>query len=449
VNDIEDRLRDAYRSATDTVRPEAIRSLGERATWISRSSSWWAPGTLQRLMVPLTAAAAVVVVGVVAAVVVPNALHDVRNQGKNQGSGAVTPIAGDPATHFLVGLAEGNGSYLSIRSAITGAAVATIAPPAGGTIGTAATGNGISYVVAVWGSNCGSRLYRFTISRTGKPSVLTAFTPHYLHEMIEQLAVSRNGRTLAFAAQKCVTTHGPVPADLGVIDLATRQLKEWSVPGQADLNPLSLTADGRLLEYSIDLTKLFPSAIYMLPTRAAQGTAAERSRLVVRGSRFGASAEINSAVMTPDGATIYFSTNTTGRAYNNRWELRKVSVKTGKTRLIAERHGFPEHFVANPSVSELIAFVQALSPPPPSPSGTPSPSPSNLGPTVTPTPVPSGTPSSPTPVPSVPRLDAPRAMATLDAASVTFEVIRIQVPGGHIRYLNPAPWDVLGFYYVW
>jgi hypothetical protein len=37
----------------------------------------------------------------------------------------------------------------------------------------------------------------------------------------------------------------------------------------------------------------------------------------------------------------------------------------------------------------------------------------------------------------------------LDAFLQPFDVIRIQVPGGRVSYLNSAPWDVPGFYYVW
>lgn len=497
MNDIENRLRDAYRGATDTVRPEAIRGLGEHATVISASSRWLARGKLHGLLVPLTAAAAVLVVGVAAAVVVPDALHDARNQG----SGATAPLAGNPATHFLVGLADTNANYLSIRSAITGVSVATLAAPKGGFFGPAATGDGRSYVVAVTRTGqCGAQLLQFKISNTGQPSRLASFKPGgEWRQAIDFLAISRNGRTVAFAGFTCQrpgarADAGPGKADIGV--LVTKQVSKtaytgrgtyWPVPSQSFVNSLSLTADGRQIEFSTDLSARFASNVYVLPTNAASGSALRRSRVIAEAAAFGAPTAISGSVMTPDGKTVYFATYKTGRAFNGRWALRAVDVSSGRSRLITEKRGFGVHIVANPPVRELIAFVQAGPIQPPVPIPSPSPSHSQLVPSGSPSPVPivspsgspsptpvfSGSPSpvptsstSPSPVPTrspspvgststspVPSSSpaiAPQASATLDDALLgPFDVIRIQLPGGRIRYLNPVPWDPAGFFYIW
>jgi hypothetical protein len=501
VNDIETRLRDAYRGATDTVRPEAIRGLGEHTTVISPSARWWTRGALHRLMVPLTAAAAVLVVGVAAAVVVPNALRGARSEARN----ATAPLAGNPATHFLVGLADSTANYLSVRSAITGAAVATLEPPAGRFFGPAATGDGVSYVVAVAkAGTCGTWLYRFTISRTGQPSRLTPYSASYVSESIEDLALSRNGRTLAFSALMCARGPGGVHLVAGRAELGLFSTKVTSKASYTTtvtyapvrrgevVNSLSLTADGRQFEYSTDMTTRSPSDIYVVSTKGAQRGTGQRGRVLLNAARFGAGTAISDSVMTPDGSTIYFATYRTGQAFVGRWALRAVDVASGQSRLITEKPGFGVHIVASPSARELIAFVQATRPQPPEPIGTPSPSPWPPSPSGSPSPVPSVSPSSspaptatpsdspspvptvspsspepspsgsPTPVPSVSPSSSPSpvpsaptstpsatAAATLDAAAEPFEVIRIQLPGGAIRYLNPAPWDVPGFFYSW
>jgi hypothetical protein len=503
VNDIEIRLRDAYRGATDTVRPEAIRGLGEHTTVLSPSARWWTRGTLHRWMVPLSAAAAMLVIGIVAAVVVPDAWHDARNQaGKD-----TAPLAGNPATHFLVGLADNTANYLSVRSAITGAAVATLAPPAGRFFGPAATGDGVSYIVAAAKAGaCGTWLYRFTISRTGQPSRLTPYWASYVSESIEDLALSRNGRTLAFSALTCARGPGGARqvagrAELGLLTSKVTSKTSYTttvtyspVPRGEVVNSLSLTADGRQLEFSTDLTRRSPSDIYVVSTKDAEAGHGQRGWVLLNAARFGASAAISDSVMTPDGSTVYFSLYQTGRAFNARWALRAVDVATGRSRLITEKPGYGVHIVASPSARQLIAFVQTGRPRPPEPIGTPSPSPSpwppspsgspspvpsvspsgspspvpSVSPSDTPSPVPTVSPSSPepspsvspTPVPSVSPSSTPSPVpttssavaalaATLDAATEPFEVLRIQLPGGRIRYLNPVPWDVGGLFYVW
>ncbi|HUD37467.1 MAG TPA: hypothetical protein VMR14_11250, partial [Streptosporangiaceae bacterium] len=81
MRDLENRLRDAYRSATETVEPEAIRGLDEQAAVISHPARWNRPRrTPARWMVPLTAAAAVLAIGVLAGVAGPRVLGHARER---------------------------------------------------------------------------------------------------------------------------------------------------------------------------------------------------------------------------------------------------------------------------------------------------------------------------------------------------------------------------------
>jgi len=366
-------------------------------------------------MIPLSAAAAVAIIGATTAAVLPNMLAGLRSQAKGHNHHSVQ-LTGNPATHFLAATSE-DGATISIHSALNGATVATIAPPVpGATFNTLATGNGVTYVVAVWHAGvCGTSLYSFRLTSSGQATALTRFRPGSIDQMISQLAVSQDGRTLAFWGQKCLQGAGNVPADLSVINLATQRVRQWTVPGQADINPLSLSAHGRLLEYSVGLTKLFPSAVYLLPTNAAPGAAADHSRVLVRASQYGASADVNSAVMTPDASKVYFTTMATGREmYTGSWVLREVSVATGRASFIGDGVGVPDPLVANPSVTRAIMIEETLAPAqgPPYPDQSPSASPSPYSsatpstyPSASPSPYPSATPStypsaSPSPYPS-------------------------------------------------
>lgn len=70
MSTLEERLRDSYRGAADTVTPETIRGRYEPVTPRSRPArlaACWGRGVL----VPLAAAAAVTVTAVLAAVVLP------------------------------------------------------------------------------------------------------------------------------------------------------------------------------------------------------------------------------------------------------------------------------------------------------------------------------------------------------------------------------------------
>jgi DNA-binding beta-propeller fold protein YncE len=103
VNTIEDRLRDAYYAATETIRPDTIPALAERATRPKRSKS---RSRRPRVLISLAAAAAVVTVAAVIPVVT-GALGN-RSVGPrpeappkaptgtayviNSGGGTVTPI---------------------------------------------------------------------------------------------------------------------------------------------------------------------------------------------------------------------------------------------------------------------------------------------------------------------------------------------------------------------
>src|SRR5262249_2397229 len=107
--------------------------------------------------------------------------------------------------------------------------------------------------------------------------------------------------------------------------------------------------------------------------------------------------EINSAVITPDGSTMYFTTNRTGHGYDNGWQLRAADVSTGRLRVVGRYAGLPVFLTADPSVGRILEGIEF--PPRTAPSPVPSASPTrSLAPSSTASPAPSATRS---PMPSV------------------------------------------------
>jgi Tol biopolymer transport system component len=252
-----------------------------------------------------------------------------------------------------------------VRNATTGALVAQIMPPQSDLdFSGLATGDGHTFVATLWlaaGGSCKTWLYQFTLNGQGQPSVLTPFAA--LPETSQQLnglAVSQNGQTLAYLTTGCPSR---AVADLVVLNIATRQTRQWTVPERNSIGSLSLTANGNLLAYSDPLIKFVTSALYVLPTDAAPGTAASRSRVVARAAQFGSSAEITSDVITPDGSALYFSTDLTGPALakegsHETWQLRVADVATGKSRTVKSFAGSRGSVSADPSVRYLLLQLQ-------------------------------------------------------------------------------------------
>jgi hypothetical protein len=363
VSRIEERLREAFKADAETIRPGAVRDLDDLA--VRRSRPARKAHRRARFVVPLAAAAAVSVIAVVAAMVVPRLPPGQRQAGptsaQNRRQSQSGPSAATvPYAKFFIAL-TGDGTSLGVGNATTGALVARIMPPRPDLdFSGLATGDGHTFVATLWlaaGGSCKTWLYQFTLNGQGQPSALTPFAA--LPETSQQLgglAVSQNGQTLAYLTTGCPSSH---IAYLAVLNIATKQTRQWAVPERNSIGSLSLTANGNLLAYSDALIKFVTSAVSVLPADAAPGTAADRSRIVEQAARFGSSAEITSDVITPDGSALYFTTNLTGAALANEgshetWQLRVADLATRQPRTVKSFAGFTGSISAGPSVRYLL-----------------------------------------------------------------------------------------------
>jgi hypothetical protein len=312
MNTLEDRLRDAFRADAQTVQPGTIPPAPQR---LARRLPVRRAPRRTRTLVPLAAAAAVLalVTGISLAVsqlggsplpspgaagssvsptpnvptptgVRPSAtpgplLTPVLAANASRGVPGSTPATGVPRFYVTVGNAQlGGVNYLEVRNTLTGQVTAQIKAPADESFAAIAAPTGDRTFVTAVAANggCTSQLWQFRLNSAGHPGPLTSLhiTVPGIYSTYGDLAITPGGDTIGYATYLC-----DAEAEVGVIHLATRQVRVWGVdeapPGLND-EPmtLSLSADGSLLGYAtFDGTSV-------LPTNAPAGSLAARSRLV-------------------------------------------------------------------------------------------------------------------------------------------------------------------------
>jgi hypothetical protein len=323
---LEDRLRDAYQAAAQTVRPDTIRpGVQYRRTPATRRASRF-HGRFSTLA-PLAAAAAVV-----AAIAIP---HLAAGSGHHP-PGAVTTPATIGAPPFMAELAGApGGSDIAIQQAGTKHVTALIKPPHGATYWDAvAATNDTTFIAATTTFSdrvYSSALYRLTLSAAGKLSTLTPLRSGIAGE-ITALASSQAGR-IAYAA----LPGSSKPTTLGVVTGTT--IRQWTAPAEGGpgstvllAGSLSLTADGNELGF---ITFRIADTVgpvraggtmWLLPVDSAPGSATNRGHMVTTGPP--GSAPL-SAVLSADGRTLYVlstRTSTPGSASSGRPESVTLSA---------------------------------------------------------------------------------------------------------------------------
>jgi hypothetical protein len=314
-----DRLRDAYHAVVEAVQPDDIGDLRgpQSLPRIAASGRW------TRRLTPLAAAAAVVL-AVGAAVAIPRLV--------GQGTAAVTApqtagaVGGQPP--FLVDLVR--GTYLQVRDAATGRILTQLKPPEGGGrwAAVAATGNparfvvGASYLRTPLAMYCTSsqnytQLYTLTLTAAGG---LASLSPLYRIPVQfdtsvigggSALAVSADGRTVAYATAPCGDRISKTP--MSIVVLRDGVSRTWTTPWLAGPSSLSLSADGSELGY-VDVTQyqwpISPlGSAWILPTDSPPGSAARWSRKLLSNVP-NAGVQITDEELSPDGTIMYVVTST-------------------------------------------------------------------------------------------------------------------------------------------
>jgi hypothetical protein len=308
MNDLEDRLRDAYRAAAATLRPEAIRDLHVAVALPAarRQPRLRLPKWGRDVLIPLSAAVAVAALVVAMAAVVPH----LGGTGARPAGGAAGSMP-----EFTVVTAD---STLRVVQTTTGQLAGQVTAPAHqqfvAVAGTA--GDRTFWVLAdpAPQTDCATFLYKLRLSDGGQPSALAPLAVPALTDSWPNaaFAVSADGSTAAVSADTCGNQRAFGYVDL--VDLGTGHLiRRWSyTKAENDPIDLSLSAGGSRLALTTDLNG--PSVagvpvtgVRVLNTSAASGTEDSASRVVIHKPQ-GVYAAVDAAAISPDGGTLYACT---------------------------------------------------------------------------------------------------------------------------------------------
>ena len=313
MNTLEDRLRDAYRAAAETVRPEeilpgAILSPPDHARRRARRTGRTGPGPSRiRVLIPLAAAVAVIAVAAVVAVLLPRAAPGL-GRGKPT-AGQTTPALLTTPAYFVV-LNWSQHPSMFVANATTGAQGARISLPfPAADLVSVATGDGQTFVVAATApEGCTTTLYRFSLAANGTPSPMTPFT-NVAGQISDpwDMAVSAGSRFIAYQTMACshlspeqllkAAKHGQTQRGyLSVLNTVTGRTKQWTyqtrlnefLPGTGNV---SISANGSVVGFSNKV----------IDTSAPAGSLAAHARVVATNGEFGPSTIIGGLNVSPDG----------------------------------------------------------------------------------------------------------------------------------------------------
>jgi len=326
VTGLEEQLREAYREAGETVRPETVRDLGERAGRPARNPRGARRGRrTTRVLAPLAAAACVAAVAVIASSVIPHLTGSRGHPAHHPATARHARRSGAPA---LAALPEftmlNNGSNLTVVATATGHVTGRVAAPSGQTFDEVAgtAGDRVFYAATELRSqgSCHTVFYRIGLSTTGKPLAPILLVPQ-MRGLPTALAASADGGLLAYSVVGCAgNTSGYIPAGqaighIGLIDVSSGSVtRQWSYTLSEDYpSDLSLSATGSVLGYSIYREAASYSAPSfqvgrVLATRARPGPDYLRSRVIIR-TPAGAQAGIGSTALSTSGALMYAITS--------------------------------------------------------------------------------------------------------------------------------------------
>jgi hypothetical protein len=330
VTNLEDRLRDAFDAAAQTVRPEVIRSPPAR-----RRRTRLPHG----MLVPLTAAASVAVI-LAAVFALPSLVSGRARPAPRASTSPQRPAPAGGLPRFFAGvpLAGVGAGPVQIRDAATGKLAAQDASTFG-TTAVAAQPDDRHFVIAkLSGSGCLSRFYRFDVNSQGQPGRLQPLPIPAVHGTVLGMAASADGRTLAYALMGC---GKGTPSYLGVADARTGRIRQWggvNIDGEGQgsaivASDVSVTADGRFLAYHLTTPNGGWTTIMVLPTNSAPGNAVQRSRAAASygpASRVLASGLLCLAGHTADAYTLSGTATVQRPATGPRLTLAQYSTTTGR-----------------------------------------------------------------------------------------------------------------------
>lgn len=370
MNVIEERIRAAVLAAGNTVSPESVPPL-ELPAEHPRAAGW-----RRRWLVPVAAAAVVVVIAVTAVTV----RHVTRTPTPAIAPAATAPgpmlpgpslasyvSSGTIPPYFVAvaftGKVSQSPAVAVVHDMVSGRALATIRPSIrGGTItGVSAAGDDRTFVLdeqswaktifATAGYPGPHSFYLLRLNSAGRVSSLGRLRVTVpATQVLKAFVLSPDGRRLALAVQSRKDLRR---TDLEVVTLSTGSTRVWAGTGTIgsgadDPLGMSWTADGRTLAFEWDAgarSPVWELQVRLLSLASADGDLLAASRQVMAsgrqykpsGNTFQVTDAESDPLITPDGSAIVTSTvywqvkkKGSGQAWNGRYGSAEYSARTGK-----------------------------------------------------------------------------------------------------------------------
>ena len=234
------------------------------------------------------------------------------------GAGGAAAVPPAPPPYFMDATSMGGGySSPEIRASATGRLVASTPigsdprlrdydPP----YGLAATGPDSFVVGLMTPSDCSTQFFRFTVNGQGRPGALTQVGPTRPGELTS-MTVAAGGRLIAYVIGLSGCPKAGRGSYLGVFDPVTGRTRQWT-DAPPYMSQLSMSADGRLLAFTQELTKpvhggfqITGYQVRVLATDAAPGPLDGRSRVAASLSPQDLQLAAPAVLLSPTGTSFY------------------------------------------------------------------------------------------------------------------------------------------------
>lgn len=394
TSDIEQRLRDAYADAIETVQQHDLRPAGAGRMPATAGQALGGPGWSGRrrppLLVPVGAAAAVLLVAA-AAVVIPRMLHQAADRphpswpARPECLGHPTQdasAAGSPSSpglpRYLLTFQSPGVALLDIRNASTGTLTCAVRTPldyrTGGTwFAVAAQGPRTFIAVEDFAgpANHGlSYFYRILVNPTGSVASIRRVGAA-VHGMVMSVSVNPDGKRVGYLLMSPYDNGYP-HASLVIADLASGKIAaSWPIPDTDYIASMSMDAAGDALAISA----------YAYDPASATLKVHDQASLVqwtsiLRSATSGTSIsklprllpQAGSLAISPDGRTLYEflqAGRVTGASWRSpaRATFELAAIDTGTGDVVSVLHtwravwaGFVPQLSLDPAGSYLLIF---------------------------------------------------------------------------------------------
>lgn len=297
MNTVEDRLRDAYRAAANTVNPDSVPGLGDQVIGVARRPR----SRRLQFALPAVAAAATCALIVATTTLVPHAAA--RHTTRVPARSAASARPADSASALPPFIVVSQGDSLMVYDTLSGVVAGTMNAPSGQQFDEVAPdGNDRTFLVATGldslSDSCSATFYRLQLTAGGQPLTLTqlrtmtGYTP---------TAVAADGGTFAYSVAHCATGSGHQSSNtvIGYIGAGSRR---WTFTLSEDYaNNLAVSASAGKLAFPMFIPGGgLDQAGLVLDTGSRSGTVAGASRVTLR-SHGG----VQSVAISANGATLY------------------------------------------------------------------------------------------------------------------------------------------------